>query len=525
MSTPSAPNHSPFDYDVSIVGYGPVGAFAALLLAESGHRVSIHERSADHLQLPRAVGLDGESLRAFQSIGHGEAIDAIVQPPREGDALWFTNSKREKLFGQDIPGELGHNGWRDLAFFDQPDLEAELRSFVSENDLIDVFLGETATAVAQDEDAVDLTLEDRRSESTRYVRCRYLLGCDGASSFVRRTLDIPWTSLGYDQDWLVLDILLKPSGKLPIQTMQVCDPDRLTTYVCVKDPNRRWEFQLKPGETREEMETDEKIHSLLDSWIPREDYTIRRAAVYQFHAATAERWRDHRVLLAGDSAHQTPPFLGQGLNSGIRDSFNISWKLDLVLRGIASADLLDSYFDERDAHARKLVDGAVGIGKLMETLAAAEAGRPEPYPGWSMANDIGDGRVAVSIKTGALLTEQVERGFPIGEPVRQPVLKPTSGGDRPRNMDEWLGRGCSIVARSKADLAVSAAGQSIIDALEIKTLALSDYEVVVGETDHIFERTPAAILRPDRYLFGVVEEDLPIDALLARLAESVSLDA
>lgn len=523
MRTSTAFNRPPFDYDVSIVGFGPVGALAALLLAESGYRVSIHERSTEHLDLPRAVGLDGESIRAFQSIGRGDAINALVQPFREGDALWFTNSKREKLFGQDLTPETGHNGWRDIAFFDQPELEAELRTSVEQHDFIDVFLGEKATALEQNEDGVELEVQNLENEATRSVRAAYLLGCDGASSFVRRALEIPWTSLGYDQEWLVLDILMEPDAPLPIQTMQVCDPDRLTTYVCVKDPNRRWEFQLKPGETREEMESPETIHALLDSWLPRETYSLRRAAVYQFHAATAERWRDRRVLLAGDSAHQTPPFLGQGLNTGFRDAFNLSWKLDLVLRGLARADLLDSYFYERDAHARKLVNGAVGIGKLMETLAAAEAGRPEPYPDWSMANDIG--RVAVSIKTGALLMEQAERGFPIGEPLRQPMLKTRSDESLPQKMDEWLGRGFAIIGRTAADLTISAAGQKVVDALGIKTVSLADYEVAQGEIDHVFERTSAVILRPDRYLFGVVEEENSLDALLERLAALVSLEA
>ena len=518
MSPPS----SDHDYDVAIVGYGPVGAFAALLLSASGHRVAIHERSTQALDLPRAVGLDGESLRAFQSIGHGEVVEAILQPRREDDELWFTNSKREKLFGQPVPGAVGHNGWRDLAFFDQPDLEAVLRGCVDADDGIDVFLGEEATELSQDDAGVQLTLHNRANDSTRTLRSRYLLGCDGASSFVRRASGIPWTSLGYDQDWLVLDITIEPHAKLPHQVMQICDPDRLTTYVCVKDPNRRWEFQLLPGETREEMESEEKIRALLEDWIPPSDYSIRRAAVYQFHAATAETWRAHRVLLAGDAAHQTPPFLGQGLNSGIRDAFNVAWKLDLVLRGKAEETLLDSYFDERDAHARKLIEGAVGIGKLMETLAAAEAGRPEPYPGWSMTNDIGEGRVALAIKTGALLMEQAERGFPIGEPLRQPRLRSIATGET-RRMDEWIGRGFALIGRSAADLHRSSDANALVENIEFATIALDEFEVVEGEIDHAFERTPTVLLRPDRYVFGVVEEDFEVDALIGRWADALSV--
>ena len=124
-----------------------------------------------------------------------------------------------------------------------------------------------------------------------------MIGCDWASSFVRDAVGIQWQSLGCDQDWLVIDIVHGPDADLPLKTMQVCDPARLTTYVCVKDPNRRWEFQLLAGETREQMLQPERIQQLLDPWLPREHYEIRRAAVYQCHAATADRWSEGRAFL------------------------------------------------------------------------------------------------------------------------------------------------------------------------------------------------------------------------------------
>ena len=91
------------DCDVAIVGLGPVGAFTALLLAEAGLRVAVVERSTAHVEQPRAVCLDGESLRAFQRIGLDEAVHAIVQPPRDPDSFCFTDSKRNRLFGFEMP--------------------------------------------------------------------------------------------------------------------------------------------------------------------------------------------------------------------------------------------------------------------------------------------------------------------------------------------------------------------------------------------------------------------------------------
>jgi 3-(3-hydroxy-phenyl)propionate hydroxylase len=263
------------NYDVVIVGYGPVGALLALQLAHADLRVLILERSQEPVVLPRAVGLDGESVRAFQRLGFGEEVAAILQPPRERDEVAFTNSKREPYFVSGFP-LVGHNGWRDMTMFDQPELEALLRDIVSRDDRIDVRLGCEATAVEQDEREVTVRCTDRATGDPHEHRAPYLIGCDGASSFVREAVGIEWQSLGYDQDWLVVDIVQDDEANLPILTMQVCDPARLTTYVCVKDPNRRWEFQLLDGETREEMQRPEKIQELLDPWTSRDHYEIRR---------------------------------------------------------------------------------------------------------------------------------------------------------------------------------------------------------------------------------------------------------
>jgi 3-(3-hydroxy-phenyl)propionate hydroxylase len=201
---------------------------------------------------------------------------------------------------------------------------------------------------------------------------RYLIGCDGAASFVRGQLNVGWHDLGYESDWLVVDVATRAGHTLTNDTLQVCDPDRLATYVCTKDPYRRWEFQLEDGETSEQMLERGKIRSLIDPWTPSDTYDIRRAAVYRFHAATADTWRRGNVFLAGDAAHQTPPFLGQGMNTGMRDVINLAWKLPMVIADLAADDLLDTYQAERNAHAQDLTDWAVAIGQLMEHLAAVE---------------------------------------------------------------------------------------------------------------------------------------------------------
>ncbi len=506
------------DFDVAIVGLGPVGAFTGLLLAEAGLRVAIFERSLEPVVLPRAVGLDGESVRAFQRIGLGDTVAAILQAPREKDRVCFTDSKRRILFGLEIP-EHGANGWRDIAFFDQPELEALLRDHVVQHERIEIFLGREVTGLEQTDAGVRLQATDPVAGATT-TRAAYAIGCDGASSFVRRAVGIEWLSLGYDQDWLVVDITQGPDAELPLETMQVCDPERLTTYVCVKDPNRRWEFQLLEGETREEMLRPERIEALLRPWLPPEHYEIRRAAVYQFHAATASRWQQGRVFLAGDAAHQTPPFLGQGLNAGFRDAVNLGWKIPLVQSGTCAFDLLETYAAERDAHARDLVEGAVAVGKLMETLAAREAGRPDPHVA-DPRSGYGAGRRMPPLRDGVLVDEQTGADRPVGNLLGQPSVRGLDGSEC--RFDDLLGSGFAVVGRKRSDLRLGREGEAILERLDGRALGLEDLTIVRGEHDPLFDTHPALVLRPDRYIFGVVDADWNLDRLLAELARKLCL--
>jgi len=508
------------EHDVAIVGYGPVGAFAALLLAESGLSVAVLEREREILPLPRAVALDGESVRAFQRIGLGEAVDAVLEPPREHWEVCFTDSKRRRLFGLEVP-PYGPMGWRDIALFDQPELEAFLRAEVARRENVAVFPGREVVAVEQDDSGVVLRSRSAGGAGPEAVRASFALGCDGAASFVRRALGIEWLSLGYDQDWLVVDIVAGPGAGLPDVLMQVCDPERLTTYIRGKDPNRRWEFQLLPGETREAMLRPERIRELLGPWLPPEHYEIRRAAVYQFHAATASCWGEGRVFLAGDAAHQTPPFLGQGLNSGFRDAVNLGWKVPLVQAGLCDERLLATYAEERDAHARDLVEWAVAVGQLMETLAAREAGRPDPYPAADRSAGYGQGRTVPPLRGGVLLNEQIGDGSPVGSLLQQPMVRTREG--RTLRLDDLLGRGFALVARKESDLRLGPDARALLERLGGRAVSLEGLEVTRGSLDRLFDTHPAALLRPDRIVFGVVDDAWPADRLLPELARKLVL--
>jgi len=481
--------------------------------------VAILERSSDPVILPRAVGLDGESLRAFQRFGIGDEVTSIVQPQREQNEFCFTNSQREVLFGLELPA-FGLNGWPDISFFDQPELEALLREHVARVEGIEVMLGREVTSLEQAPEAVTLRSVSAPEAEERGLTASWVIGCDGASSFVRRAAGIEWLNLGYDRDWLVVDIIQHDEAELPIRMMQVCDPQRLTTYVPVKDPNRRWEFQLVDGETREEMLRPETIEKLLAPWLPREHYDVRRTAVYQFHAATAARWRDGRVFLAGDAAHQTPPFLGQGLNSGFRDAFNLGWKLPLVHSGACGEALLDSYESERDAHARDLVEWAVAVGKLMETLAAREAGLPDPHPPSPAVAQLAQGRMVPPLRAGVLVEEQLREGGPVGELLSQPSVR--DGDTAPWKLDERLGKSFAVVGRKQTDLKLGEDATALLQRLGGRSVCLEGLEAATGALDPLFDNHPAAVLRPDRFVFGVVDDTWDLARLVAELGRKLA---
>ncbi len=501
--------------DVAIIGYGPVGALTALCLADAGLEVLILEKSTEPIELPRAVGLDGQTLRAFQRLGLAEEVEALCQPPREPNRIAFVNSRHEELLGLDLP-PFGPNGWTEILMFDQPELEAELRRLVAARPGIEVRLGTEVTALDQDAEGVTI----RGAEGEEEHRASFAIGCDGASSFVRQARGIGWESLDYDQDWLVVDVIQGPDADLPLTTMQICDPDRLTSYICVKDPNRRWEFQLREGETREQMLEPASIRALLDAWTAPENYEIRRAAVYQFHAAVATSWRDGRIFLAGDAAHQTPPFLGQGLNAGFRDALNLGWKIPLVLGKLCDDALLDTYAAERDEHARDLVEAAVAIGKLMETLAAREAGLPDPHPPTTRGIRSG-GTMVPPIRGGVLVQEQFRDGTSVGDLLRQPLVR-SRGGVEAR-LDDVLGPGPSVVGRTARDLEMSPAANAVLERLGGRAVPLDELEVVAGDLDPLFAAHPAALVRPDRYVFGVVDDDWSLDRLLLEFGRALSL--
>lgn len=359
------------DFDVAIVGYGPTGQMAAILLGEMGYRVAAFERWPEVYPLPRAVHYDDEIARVFQLARVSDEVRQITDPVP--DFYEWRNKDNEILLRLDW-SQQGLSGWPAANFFSQPDLQKVLDEKARSVETVEVNGGWEAQQISHHDDHVELTVRKGHpgqggewvpEDETRTVRARYLIGADGANSFVRRHMDAPVTDLGFDFDWLILDVIPHEERTWSPMNWQLCDPARPTTIVSGGPGRRRWEFMRLPGETIEELNTTETAWRLLEPWGRNPDNTtLERHTVYRFQARWANSWRQGRLLLAGDAAHLMPPFAGQGMCSGLRDAVNLAWKLDLVLSGRASDTILNTYETERLVNVRQFIDFSVELGSL-----------------------------------------------------------------------------------------------------------------------------------------------------------------
>lgn len=356
-------------YDVVIVGYGPVGQALAILLGQKGWRVGVFEKQPAAYALPRAVHFDHEVARILQAVGVNDDLMPTTEP---ADVYEWRNAAGEILlrFGSKAAGLCG---WPDANMFSQPDLERLLDGRARSLASVEVCRGVEVVDVDGGAEHVAVTVAN--AEGTRAtVHSRYVVGCDGANSFVRQHLGATVTDLGFFFDWLIVDILPRAPQKWTPLNIQICDPARPTTLVSGGRGRRRWEFMRLPHESIEELNGESTAWRLLAPWgFTRDNATLERHAVYRFQARWVDTWRSGRLLLAGDAAHQMPPFAGQGMCSGLRDAANLAWKLDRVLARTSPPSLLDTYATERVPHVRAVINFSMELGKVICIADPAEA--------------------------------------------------------------------------------------------------------------------------------------------------------
>ncbi|MBI5321264.1 bifunctional 3-(3-hydroxy-phenyl)propionate/3-hydroxycinnamic acid hydroxylase [Bradyrhizobium sp.] len=516
-------------YDVAIVGYGPVGAVFANLLAKRGLNVAVIERTAAVYDKPRAIALDHEALRIFQAVGLGDYMDGAIAP-HNGTHFLGVDGEIIKIFDPSPPPHP--LGWIPNATFVQPDAETALREKLSEYDNADIFLSATGFALAQDQNSVSLSV--RRDDGSEFtLRARYLVGCDGANSFVRKQIGAGLEDLAFDEWWVVVDTLTSDPARRPAKAFQYCRPSRPGTFVPGPRRLRRWEIKLLPGEDPEAAGAPDNIIRLLKGFTDTTDLTIWRSAVYRFHALLGQGWRDRRILLMGDAVHQTPPFLGQGLCAGVRDAANLAWKLALVLRGDAGDGLLDSYEIERKPHVRSVVASAKEFGTIIGELDPAAAAvrdarlREDLKSGKAetvrqrFIPDLVSGLIAPDTKLAGKLFVQPRVRGPDGMARRlDDLLKPEFAivTARPEPMAwlsktllaDWLRLGSErvVVAASGEP----SAGEGILTVVESENLF----------GDWMRQNAVAAVIvRPDRYVYGAAGNAAQLNMLIGHLLQNL----
>jgi 2-polyprenyl-6-methoxyphenol hydroxylase-like FAD-dependent oxidoreductase len=362
--------HEVSSADVAIVGAGPTGLALAILLAQRGRSVVVLERFPAPYPLPRAVHFDHEVARVLQAAGIAGDLAGFTE---SAPIYEWRNAAGEILLRFGREKEAGLSGWPDSNMSHQPRLEAALEARARSFPNLRLLRGHDAHVL---HDAGDAVLLGARTESgTSFeVHARFVVGCDGANSFVRGAIGASFHDLGFAFDWLVVDVIPHESRVWSPLNWQLCDPARPTTLVSGGPGRRRWEFMRLPHESQEQLNDEATAWKLLAAWDIRPDNaTLERHAVYTFRARSADVWRRGRVLIAGDAAHLMPPFAGQGMCSGLRDAINLAWKLDLVLGGRARDALLDSYGSERAPHARATIEFSVALGRVICVADPREA--------------------------------------------------------------------------------------------------------------------------------------------------------
>jgi 3-(3-hydroxy-phenyl)propionate hydroxylase len=485
--------------DVAVVGYGPVGATLANLLGRLGHRVDVFESTTSVYHLPRAAHFDGEAMRIFQAAGLADAIAPVTAPIA---GMYFVNTEGKKLFGYDAPQGRGENGWANNYMFYQPDLERVLRAGADRFPNVHVHLGHEVVSITQDDERVEVGVRDLHDDTTQRVEARYLVGCDGARSVTRSAAGITLEDLRFDQPWLVVDTVLTRPVDLPPMSVQYCDPARPVTYVPMGSDRRRWEFMLLPGESAESMEDPDRVRALLAPWVAPEDLEIVRAVVYTFHAVMASPWRNGRLFVMGDAAHQMPPFLGQGMCAGIRDAQNLSWKVDLVLTGAASQDLLDTYEAERSPHVRTIIETAVNAGHIIQTTDPVIASTRDAHFLANPRQPGGPGAVRMPGLAGGVLASGTAWA---GELLAQPEVDGTL-------LDDHCGLRFAIIGRQDARRIMAEPAVAFWDSLPGAFVADDGLTAWLDNVGAEY-----VVLRPDRYVYGVATDTGELDALAERL--------
>jgi 2-polyprenyl-6-methoxyphenol hydroxylase-like FAD-dependent oxidoreductase len=501
------------DYDVAIIGYGPTGMTLAALLGRLGHRVIVLERYNGLYNLPRAACFDDEIMRVFQKLGIAEEIGHGARPQYEYDWVNAAGDLLVKLeYARTAPG-----GWPALYMMFQPFVEAVLDNCNKRLPRVEVRQGVTVSDLEQNSQLVALRGIGQDGQEV-VVRARFAIGADGGNGFTRKRLCHNVDDYGFQENWLVCDFHLRRAiPDLPL-FRQICDPAQPTSIVTIGPEHHRFSFMLNPDENQDEVTKHANVWSRVSSFISEDDAEIIRVANYTFRSRIAEQWQFGRVFLAGDAAHEMPPFLGQGMCSGIRDSHNLAWKLDLILRDSVDTSVLDTYQSEREPHVRFITEKAIELGRVQTLRDPNKAReRDQRFLAVRRANEKPE-KIRFPALTGDLIANNGDF-FPQG----RVGLK-----GRVALFDDVVGGGWCIVARDSHVVAALTHAQRVFcQSIDGRTVTLGQSAGDLHDIDDVYaawfatSSCSAAVVRPDWYVYGTARDQNELSETLERLSRSL----
>ena len=526
---PGRPGAGPVaDADVLLVGCGPVGQVLALLLAGRGWRVVVAEQWAEPYPMPRAVTFDGHAARIIAAAGAADVIAEIGEPTAD---YVVCNGAGQPLLRIGFR-KVGRHGWPDSTSIYQPGLEAALAVRGALLPGLRVLRGRRVVDLAERGEAVEAVTEDAATGRRGALRARWAVGCDGANSFVRGCLGTSMTDFGFAVDWMACDVTPARPADFPPSNLQVADPRGPRVAVSAGPGHRRWEFMRPEGEPASEFGTLASAWRRLGEFgVTPDNATLDRHAMYSIRALCADRWRSGRILIAGDAAHQMPPFAGQGLCAGLRDAANLAWKLDLVLSGGHGEALLDSYEQERKPNVARAIRLSVWLGSLIcQSDRAAAAARDA-----AMLGSAGRAGGAAPELPDTLTAGLVHAGPGGARADAAGTLLPQARvgcGARTGWFDQIVGPGFALLVRDDPAGLLDPALRAFLRGLRARVVRIVPAGAAlrpgdVADLDGVYlpwldsMRALGALVRPDFYLFGVARDPDEVAAMVAGLRSAL----
>ena len=515
-------------YDAIIVGCGPVGGVLANLLAAEGLSVCVVEKFREVYPRPRAIVLDWEVMRALQYCGIAHALHPSTRPHPGTDFVGIDGGIIKIFDPLPPPYALG---WPATSTFIQPTLERMLRRALERRPHAAMRLGWTLAGFQEGTGGVSATIREGERGRSEAITADVLIGCDGANSDVRRSLGFALDDYQFDEWWIVVDAWQLCDTELPRKTTQYCWPSRPATFVVGPGNLRRWEIKLLPSEHPRDFDNPDRLRAVMAAFVDVSCFDIWRSATYRFAARVGDRWASRRIFLAGDAVHQMPPFLGQGLCAGVRDAFNLAWKIVFAKRHGWSEALLASYEIERKPHVATVIRHAKEFGLIIGEMDEARARARDRV----LRAELHEGRMVTSRQAfipdlaGGILGGDALSGSLMVQPE-------VADEDRTRLMDDLTPMAFLYVTDGQEPQAWMSPHAAFWKRLGGERIAFVAPETggvdgvrAMTETGRIFagwadaRSIRAAIVRPDRYVYAAVTDAQDLADKLQRLADQLGV--